>query len=220
VAGYALTGDTREQVLFILYGTGANGKSTFLEVLRALLGEFARQTDFSTFLVRSSDTVRNDLAKLAGARFVTAVEAEEGRRLDEALVKQLTGGDRITARFLYKEFFEYDPQFKIFLATNHKPVIWSPGEAIWRRIRLIPFAVTIPEAEQDHTLVAQLCTELPGILRWAVQGCLAWQQEGLGIPEEVQQATAAYRQDMDALAGFLASCCVKGPDEQATSKAL
>jgi putative DNA primase/helicase len=118
--GYALTGDTREQVLFLLYGTGANGKSTFLEVLRSLFSAYAAQADFATFLTRSYDTVRNDLARLTGARFVTAIEAGSGRHLDEVLIKQLTGGDRVTARYLYQEFFEFQPQLKLFLATNYK----------------------------------------------------------------------------------------------------
>ena len=219
-AGYALTGDTREEVIFILYGTGANGKSTFLEVLRALLGDYARQADFTTFLARRSDGVRNDVARLAGARFVTAVEAASGRRLDEALVKQLTGRDRVAARFLYQEYFEYAPEFKLFLATNHKPVIRGADEGTWRRIRLIPFAVTIPAAQQDRTLRATLKEELPGILNWAIQGCLTWQRDGLGEPEAVQQATAAYRTEMDILADFLEACCVPDPDAFITSRDL
>ena len=210
-AGYALTGDTREEVIFILYGTGANGKSTFLEVLRALLEDYARQADFTTFLARRSDGVRNDVARLAGARFVTAVEAASGRRLDEALIKQLTGRDPVPARFLYQEYFEYYPEFKLFLATNHKPVIQGADEGIWRRIRLIPFAVTIPAAEQDRTLRATLRSELPGILNWAIQGCLAWQREGLGEAEAIQQATAAYRTEMDDPRGFSGGLLRAGP---------
>jgi putative DNA primase/helicase len=218
--GYTLTGDTREQVLFILYGTGANGKSTFLEVLRALLGDYARQSDFTTFLVRRSEGVRNDVARLAGARFVTAVEGDSGQRLDEALVKQLTGGDRVTARFFYKEFFEFVPECKLFLATNHKPEIRGTDHATWRRLRLIPCEVTIPAAEQDRTLVAALQAELPGILNWAIQGCLDWQREGLGEAEAIQQATAAYRADMDILADFLEACCVPDPDAFVLSREL
>src|SRR5262249_15675522 len=143
---------------------GANGKSTFLEVLRELLGGYAQQTDFTTFLSHKSDKVRNDLARLYAARLVTAVEIESGRRLDEALVKQVTGGDTIAGGFLYEEFFEFKPQFKVFLAANHKPVIWGTDHAIWRRIRLIPFTVTIPPDERDTTLPAKLRSELPGIL--------------------------------------------------------
>jgi putative DNA primase/helicase len=211
--GYGLTGVTSEQVLLLLYGTGANGKSTFLEVLRALFGDYARQAEFATFLARTSDAVRNDLARLAGARFVTAVEAASGRRLDEALIKQLTGGDPITARFLYQEFFEFTPQFKLFLATNHKPVIRGTEHAIWRRIRLIPFEVTIPQAQQDRTLPDKLRAELPGILAWAVQGCLAWQRDGLPMPTEVHQATETYREEMDTFGLFLADYCIVDPTD-------
>ena len=132
--GYALTGSTREQVLFMLYGTGANGKSTFLEMIQALLGDYAQQSDFNTFLMRDHDGPRNDVARLMGARFVAAAEVESGRHLSEVVVKQLTGGDRITARFLRQEFFEYKPQFKLWLAANHKPVIRGTDNAIWRRI--------------------------------------------------------------------------------------
>jgi putative DNA primase/helicase len=218
--GYALTGDTSEQVLFLLYGTGANGKSTFLEVLRELLGGYGQQTDFTTFLSRKSDTVRNDLARLFAARLVTAVEIESGRRLDEALVKQVTGGDTITARFLYEEFFEFKPQFKVLLAANHKPVIWGTDHAIWRRIRLIPFTVTIPPDERDTTLPAKLRSELPGILAWAVQGCLLWQREGLGVPEEIDFATESYREEMDPVGAFLEDCCVLDPQAKISTGKL
>jgi putative DNA primase/helicase len=218
--GYALTGDTSEHVLFLLHGTGRNGKSTFLETLHALLGDYAKQADFATFLARKHDTVRNDLAELQGARFVAAVEVEEGRRLAENLVKQLTGGDRIKARFLYQEYFEYVPQFKVFLACNHKPVIRGTDLAIWERIRLIPFTVTIPKAERDTHLLTKLLQELPGILAWAVQGCLAWQQHGLGEPQAVVQATGAYRAEMDLLGSFLEDTVVLGTHHQVTSKDL
>jgi putative DNA primase/helicase len=218
--GYTLTGDTSEQVLFLLYGTGANGKSTFLEVLRDLLGGYAQQTDFTTFLARKSDKVRNDVARLCGARLVTAVEVESGQRLDEALVKQVTGGDTITARFLYQEFFEFTPQFKLFLAANHKPVIWGTDHAIWRRIRLIPFDVTIPPAERDKDLLAKLRAELSGILAWAVQGCLAWQREGLGVPKEIDFATESYREEMDPVGAFLEDCCVLDPQAKISTGTL
>lgn len=215
--GYALTGDTSEHVLFLLHGTGRNGKSTFLETLHALLGDYAKQTDFLTFLARDHDTVRNDLADLQGARFVAAVEVEEGRRLAENLVKQVTGGDRIKARFLYQEYFEYVPQFKVFLACNHKPVIRGTDLAIWERIRLIPFTVTIPKAERDKHLLTTLRQELPGILAWAVQGCLDWQQHGLGEPPAVVQATGAYRAEMDLLGQFLEDQTVIGTHVQVAS---
>ena len=139
--GYALTGMTSEQVLFFLYGTGANGKSTFIETCRNLVGDYAQQADFDTFMPKEKGHPRNDLARLAGARFVAAVEAAQGRQLAENVIKQATGCDVITARFLYHESFEYSPQYKLFLVANHKPVIVGTDEAIWRRIRLIPFTV-------------------------------------------------------------------------------
>lgn len=218
--GYALTGDTSEQVMFLLYGTGANGKTTFLETIRAMLGSYAITADMSTFLARQGDPIRNDVARLVGARFVSAVEAERGRRLAEVLIKQLTGGDCMTARFLYHEFFEFQPTFKLFVAVNHKPVIGGADPAIWRRIRLIPFTVTIPELERDKELPTKLRTELPGILAWAVQGCQIWQGEGLGFPQEIWDATDSYREEMDVLAGFLAESCVVGPQYKASAKAL
>lgn len=206
--GYSLTGDTSEQALFLLYGTGANGKSTFLEVNRALLGEYAQTADFSTFLIRDRDSARNDIARLVGKRFVAAAEVEGGRRMAEVLVKQLTGGDTIAARFLFREYFEFRPTFKIWLAANHKPTIRGSDHAIWRRIRLIPFTVTIPADQQDPRLSEKLRDELPGILAWAVRGCLEWQRDGLGVPDEVKAATEGYRQEMDALADFLAENCI------------
>ena len=206
--GYALTGHTNEQVLFLLYGVGANGKSTFLETIRALLGDLSAIADFNTFLKRDSDGARNDIARLVGTRFVSAVEAEAGKPLAEALVKQLTGGDTITARFLFKEFFDFKPQFKIWLAANHKPTIGGSDHGIWRRIRLVPFTVTIPEHERDPRLTQKLAEELPGILAWAVRGCLAWRENGLGVPDEVKAATASYREEMDAFGGFVEASCV------------
>jgi putative DNA primase/helicase len=206
--GYSLTGSAREQCLFILYGTGANGKSTFLGTISQLLGEYASSTPTETLLVKTGGGgIPNDVARLKGARFVSAIEAEDGRRLAEALIKQMTGGDTMTARFLYGEFFEFLPEFKIFLAVNHKPLIRNTDHAIWRRIRLIPFTVTIPEAERDKDLPEKLRRELPGILTWAVQGCLDWQREGLGMPAAVQRATAEYRAEMDVLDQFLAERC-------------
>lgn len=218
--GYALAGDTSEQCLFLLYGTGANGKTTLLETLQSLLGDYAKKADSSTFLLHQHDAIRNDIAALVGARLVTAEEIGEGRRLAEVLVKQLTGGDRVTARFLFREPFEFKPVFKIFLAANHKPVIRGTDYAIWRRIRLIPFTVTIPKGEQDKKLPSKLLAELPGILRWAVEGCLAWQHDGLGEPAEVLEATEEYRSDMDVLGGFLAECCTLAPGAGATAKQL
>ncbi len=209
--GYSLTGLATEQVLFLAIGTGQNGKSTFFDLFRRLLGEYATNAEFNTFLKRSGDSVRNDLARLAGARVVSASEPERGKPLAESLVKQLTGGDAVTVRFLFKEFFEFLPTFKVWLMANHRPIIQGSDTGIWRRIRLIPFAVTIPEEARDTMLPARLTAELPGILAWAVRGCLRWQQEGLGLPPEVREANADYREVMDPLPAFLEGFCEVGP---------
>lgn len=215
--GYALTGLTTEQVLFLLYGLGANGKSTLLEALRRLGGEYARQADFTTFLETDHEGARNDVAALKGARIVMAVEADSRRALSESVVKQITGGDIIAARFLYGEFFEFKPELKLFLAANHKPHIRGTDLAIWRRIRLVPFNVTIGESERDPHLVEKLEAELPGILAWAVRGCADWQEKGLSAPPEVADATADYRADEDQVGRFIDDCCVMDP--QATVRA-
>jgi putative DNA primase/helicase len=218
--GYSLTGHTSEQVLFMLYGTGANGKSTFLETLRALLGDYATQADFTTFLKREGEGVRNDLARLVGTRLVSAVEAEAGAPLAEALVKQVTGGDIITARFLFREFFEFRPTFKLWLAANHKPTVRGTDHGIWRRIRLVPFTVTIPKNERDPQLLEKLRKELPGILAWAVRGAVEWRERGLAAPSAVQAATDSYQSEMDTFGGFVADCCVEMAGELATAKEL
>jgi putative DNA primase/helicase len=205
--GYSLTGSISEQVLFIAFGSGSNGKSTLLETLRALLGDYAQQTPTETLLERRTEGIPNDLARLPGARLVSAAETGEGRRLNESLIKLATGGEPITARFLRAEWFEFHPIFKLWLATNHRPVIRGTDEGIWRRIRLIPFEVSFRGAAQDKTLPARLREELPGILRWAVDGCLAWQRDGLGLPDEVRLATNDYREQMDVLLGFIDDCC-------------
>ena len=207
IVGYALTGSTREQAIFMLYGTGANGKSTFIETIRAMLGDYARNANFSTFLAMEESSARNDLARLAGARLVSASEVERGSRFSEVTIKQITGGEPITARYLYREYFEYTPQFKVFLAVNHKPRVRGTEHAIWRRIILVPFIVTIPEGQQDRELAIKLRTQLPGILRWAVEGCLKWQGPGLHQPEAVLDATKEYREEMDVLADFIEARC-------------
>jgi putative DNA primase/helicase len=213
--GYSLTGDTREQVLFLLHGSGANGKSTFLEVIQALLGEYALQTPAETLVQKQGEGIPNDVARLKGARFVAASETEEGKRLAEGMVKKMTGGDVLTARFLHQEYFEFKPEFKLFLATNHKPLIRGTDHAIWRRIRLIPFQVQIPDAEKDKALPEKLKAERSGILTWALEGCRSWQQEGLSTPAEVLQATEAYRDEMDILKDFLESCCIEKAEAEA-----
>ena len=208
--GYSLTGSTREQCLFFLYGIGANGKSTALQVISLALGDHGRHTPTDTLLERrGGDSIPNDLARLHGARFVTAVEAGAGRRLAESLVKQLTGGDPITARFLRREYFEFTPAFKLWLAANHRPVIRGADDAIRRRIHLIPFTVQIPPDKRDHNLVAKLKDELAGILRWAVEGCIEWQKGGLRPPQAVRDAVAEYRGESDMIGSFLAETIIE-----------
>ena len=205
--GYSLTGITSEQCFFILYGTGANGKSTLLNVLHMVLGDYAMHSRTETFLSKRSEGIGNDLARLRGARFVDAVEADGGAYLAEERIKQVTGGDPVTARFLYHEDFEFKPAFKLWVAVNHKPVIRGTEEAIWRRIRLIPFTFTIPEHERDKGLLEKLRAEAPGILALFVRGCLDWQRKGLGMPPAVKSATSTYRGEMDTVAEFLSEQC-------------
>ena len=208
LVGYSLTGDIREQILPICYGTGANGKSTLLGLIQEMLGDYATSTPTSTLMVKRGDTIPNDLAALKGARFVTATEAEDGQRFSEALVKQLTGGDVISARFMRSEFFTFRPSFKIWMAVNHKPIIRGTDMGIWRRVRLLPFTVCIPEDQQDKALPTRLREELPGLLAWAVEGCLEWQREGLGIPDAVKIATNTYKNEMDVIGQFISECCI------------
>ncbi len=218
--GYSATGSTSEQCMFIHHGPGANGKSTFQETISAALGDYAMRTPTETLLAKRPGGVPNDVARLKGARYVTASETEEGRRLAESLVKDLTGQDSISARFMWAEWFDFKPTHALHLSTNHKPEIRGTDAAIWRRIRLIPWAVTIPPAEQDRKLPEKLRAELPGVLAWIVRGCSAWQREGLQAPEEVRQATKAYRAEMDVLAAFLADCCLRDEDETASASEL
>ncbi|MBI4470950.1 MAG: primase C-terminal domain-containing protein [Acidobacteria bacterium] len=210
--GYSLTGVTTEQVLFILYGSGANGKTTLRETIHAALGDYALTTPSETLLKKRQSGIPNDIAALRGARFVTASETADGRRLDEARIKDLTGGDTISARFMHGEFFQFKPVCKVWLSTNHKPVIRGTDNAIWRRIRLIPFDVTIPEDEQDKSLPDKLKQEAPGILAWAVGGAEEWFNFGLGLPDEVTGATRSYRAEMDVHAAFIEECCVVKPE--------
>lgn len=196
--GYSLTGNISEQCLFFLHGTGANGKSTFIETIRSLLGPYVQQTPTETLMYKNDPSgANNDIARLRGARLVAATETDENQRLAETLIKQLSGGDRIAARFLFGEYFEFEPTFKIWLVGNHRPEIRGTDHAIWRRIHLVPFNVTIPEAQRDPNLREKLMEERTGILTWAVKGCVDWQVVGLGAPPEVKAATEAYRTTMD-----------------------
>ena len=219
-AGYSLAAVTVEQVLFILWGGGANGKTTLLNALFEMMGDYATSAAPDVFLAHRKDTHPTAIADLEGRRLVGAVEVDEGSRLAENLVKQLTGGDRAKGRKMRQDFQEFIPQFKLFLACNHKPVIRGNDLAIWRRIRLIPFTVTIPPEEQDRNLPDKLRAELTGILRWAVEGCLSWQKEGLGTPPDVTRATDSYRAEMDLLANFIADECVVSPTAHAGKEDL
>jgi P4 family phage/plasmid primase-like protien len=211
--GYCLTGRTGEQVICIFHGNGANGKSVTTETLRAVLGDYAASVDPRSLAISRHDGPRTDLARLAGARFVTAAESSADTQLDEALVKAATGGEPLTVRHLYKDPFEYVPQFKVVLSTNHKPEITGTDLGIWRRVRLVPFDVTIPEREQDRDLPTKLQTELPGILSWMVRGCIVWQEKGLEAPAAVLEATAGYRAEQDVVGRFLGECST--PDRDA-----
>jgi putative DNA primase/helicase len=217
VIGYCLTGDTSEQCMFILHGGGSNGKSTLLGVLQNILGSYGKAAESQLFIEKRSDNAAfYALASLWGARLVTSIETGEGRKLDEPLVKQATGGDVITCRRMREDFWEYTPEFKLFLATNHRPTIKGTDNAIWRRIRLIPFEVTISDAQKDYTLKDKLFGEAPGILAWAVRGCLDWQRSGLREPSEVLAATEDYRHEQDVLGAFLDECCLVGPGRRDT----
>lgn len=218
--GYSLTGDTSEECIFLLFGTGANGKSKFLEALRLVIGDYSLATDADTYLMRKGQAVRNDIARLRGSRFVTASESEAGRRFAESMLKNCTGGDTVAARFLYSEHFEFVPTFKLWLATNHKPRISGNDESIWRRIRLIPFSVTIPPEHRDHKLAEKLKNEAPGILNWCLDGVRDWQAQGLGCASAVEQATADYRTDQDVISHFVAARVAADPAGEARARDL
>jgi putative DNA primase/helicase len=220
MAGYSLTGLTREHALFFLHGTGANGKTTFLNAITACAGEYHRVAPIETFTASNNERHPTELAGLRGARLVTAVETEEGRRWDESKIKALTGGDTISARFMRQDFFQYMPQFKLIIAGNHKPGLRSVDEAIRRRFNLIPFTVTIPPADRDPEFPEKLKIELPGILAWMIEGCRAWQQQGLAPPQVVTDATAAYLESEDAISAWIDECCQRDQNSFATSTHL
>ncbi len=217
--GYSMTADVSEQCMFINHGSGANGKSTFMGLIHAALGSYAMHTPVDTLMVKRSG-IPNDVARLKGQRFVTASESEVGDRLAESRVKEMTGQDTISARFMRAEWFDFEPTHKLWLSTNHKPKIRGTDEAIWRRIRLIPFTVTVPKGERDKKLPEKLRAELPGILAWAVRGVLEWQRTGLREPDQIRSATAAYKADMDVIGGFIGDECVEHPDARVSVNEL
>lgn len=212
--GYTLTGDTREQCLFFCWGSGMNGKSTFLNTFREVLAPFSMQADPEMFMTAFRATKSGhseDVANLAGKRYVLASEIEEGRRLAVNKLKQMTGGERVRASHKHEKEFEFDVTYKIWLNGNHKPEISDSTYSIWRRVKLIPFQLKIPEEEQDKQLIDKLRSEHPAILAWAVQGCLDWQRSGLREPDAVSTATAHYRHEQDILADFIEDCCIIDP---------
>lgn len=211
-AGYTLTGNTSEQVFFILYGCGSNGKSTFITTLRSIFGNYETKTSTDTLTEKTSPAT-NDIAALHGARFVNAVETRAGKKLAESLVKELTGQDAVSARFLYQEFFTFTPVFKLWLACNHVPTIHGQDQGIWRRIRMIPFTRQYHDKDsglepvKDKTLPDKLSSEKSGILAWLVRGCLSWQGNGLPSASAVYAATGQLQQDMDIFGEFLDDRC-------------
>jgi putative DNA primase/helicase len=209
--GWGITANTGEQVMFILFGSGANGKSTFLNTIQTILGDYAAVTQTETFLKQNADKISNDIARLRGTRFVTAAETEQGKRLYEPVIKQITGNDKLTARFLFSEYFSFYPTFKIFMATNHKPNIKGTDYGIWRRIRLIPFTTTVSKEKQDIELESKLLGEAPGILNWLIEGAKRWKRERLVTPEIILKATDEYRGEMDVIGNFIKEVCVEYP---------
>jgi putative DNA primase/helicase len=220
VVGYCLTGDVSEQCLWFLYGLGANGKTTFIRTIMGLMGSYAWQAVPELLLQKKHEAHPTERADLFGRRFVATIEVEEGKRIAEALMKLLTGNDVITARRCHQNFFTFVPTHKLFLVANHKPVVRGTDHGTWRRIKLIPFTATIQESAKDPELLDKLKAEWPGILRWAVEGCLAWQRDGLGEPNEVTEATAEYRGEQDLLAGFIAEVCFVHVEAKAQTSVL
>jgi putative DNA primase/helicase len=210
--GYSLVGTTREQVFIILYGTGQNGKSTFIKTVRHIIGSYGAAVSPKTFVSDASAGIPNDIAALDGIRFVIASEAKESAPLDEALVKSVTGGEPISARFMRAEWFEFLPQFQVWYSSNHKPTIRGTDHGIWRRIRLVPWEWTVPPGADDKHLDEKLLAEADGILAWAVRGAVEWARAGLGLPDGVADATREYRSEMDLLSDFLGDCCIVGPE--------
>ncbi len=218
--GYSLTGDTSERIIFFQWGSGANGKSVTNDAIAMIMGDYAMRTPTETLLLKRNDGIPSDIARLKGARFVYASEVEQGKRLAESLIKDISGGDKISARFLHQEWFEFYPEFKLWLGTNHKPIIRGTDKAIWDRIRLIPFIVRIPENEKipKTELFEKFEGEKDGIFSWLVAGCLKWQKEGLGMPKEVKAAITEYRNEMDVLGDFVEDRCITGESIQVKVK--
>jgi putative DNA primase/helicase len=212
--GYTLTGSNGEEVMFICYGLGSNGKSVFGNVVRIIIGGYGRTAPASLLTVRREGDggVRNDLAMLAGSRYVGINELQGGDRLDEQIIKQLVGREPISARFLHREFFEFTPQFTPWLRTNHRPVVTGDDDGIWRRLILIPFRQQFDEHKRDPELEQKLLAERDGILRWMVEGAVSWRRHGLRLSETIRRESNAYRQESDLLGEFLTETCTVDPN--------
>ncbi|UVO37616.1 bifunctional DNA primase/polymerase [Bradyrhizobium arachidis] len=221
-AGYSLTGSTQEQVFFFCYGrSGSNGKSTLVNLMRDMLGDYSRHTPTETLLTKQYDNnIPADLARLAGVRMVSAIEANFDRHLDEAKLKSMTGGEPITARFMRQDFFEFTPAFKLWLVANDMPRVRGTDTAFWRRVRVVPFEIQIPDSEKDPELPEKLRQELPGILAWAVRGCKQWRAEGLIEPVAVRQASRRWLEAADHLKRFVADCIIVDPGSRLASSSL
>lgn len=207
--GYSLTGSTAEQCAFFLLGDGNNGKSTFIDVIRQMFGDYASNIQAETLMIRNNNGINSDIARLKGARLVTSAEPNEGLRLNEGLLKQLTGGDVVTARKLYGDEFEFKPEFKLWMATNHKPIIRGTDYGIWRRMHIIPFNAKIPKEKVDKQLTDKLLKELDGIFVWALRGLAMYHKYGLKMPTAVEQAVEEYKKEMDVVSKFLDECTEK-----------
>jgi putative DNA primase/helicase len=218
--GYNLTGLTSEQCLFLCYGTGANGKSTFLEVLRHIWGGYGYNLPFSAFELKARSAISNDIAAIAGKRLVTALETNESVQLNEARIKALTGCDPITARYLYREYAVFPPTAKLWLAFNHLPDAADDSHGFWRRIRLIPFEQQFTGEQADKDLLAKLKAEAPGILNWALKGLRKYKQTGLSVPPAVVAASDTYRKESDRLEDFIEERCVVAESAQVEAAAL
>lgn len=212
IFGYCLVGETREHQMYFGYGTGANGKGVLLNTMRSIIGDYGVEATIETFIINDSARHPTELADLRGARLVTCGETDDGQRWAEARIKMLTGGDPVKARFMRQDFFQYTPQFKLFLAGNHRPRLSNVDEAIERRFRLIPFTYTVPKAERDTSLSDKIKTEWPQILQWAIEGCMMWQREGLEPPEAVATATKSYMNQEDAITSWINEACIQDPE--------
>lgn len=204
--GYCCTGATNEHVFVFAYGTGANGKGTFINTIARIFGDYATVADTDTFLVTKNERHPTDLAKLCGARLVVAQETAKGRLWDETKIKALTGGDKITARFMRQDFLDFVPTFKLFIVGNHKPRLGTVDEAIRRRMLVVPFTVQIPPHERDPNLGEKLWAERHAILRWCIDGCLEWQRIGLAPPAIVRATTDEYFADQDTVGQWIEDC--------------